>query len=815
MAHLPEDVLSAYLDGELPADQAAAAREHLSACAACHAKMAAFSALDATLAATPRLSCAAARPLISAQTDGQADAAEAQAAAAHLGDCAGCRADRQAWIAAETTLRALPASLPSARVDAAIAALGQKDRAPRRPATQPQRRPGFAFAGAAAVGLATVITVSGAPQLAAVFRQPQIVPIGGQVVVAGAMQQVLNSRTNTLYVLRPEVNSVAALDPFSKFQRALIPVAARPITLTVSESANRIYVIDVERRLSEIDGVSNTVVSTTTNVVTGTPTAIQVDPNTAKVVVSAISGQSSTTGGEVAVVNTQTKQLDVKSVDAAPNRVVFDPSGGRALLLGSDATTLANAATFATIDGSGKLPGGVDAAFTSDGVAIFGNEQGGARLSTHGQGKTWNLTLSGQAVALVALPNGRLAALIKKGDEGEVVVIGADGQILLTQQVGGNGRDLDYDAQQDRVAVVGSGAVEYASVSIAARPSPTESAAPATASPNPTVSVQPSPTPSTGPTSGPTQPTPSAAPSEPVVANPGLPPGAERAWGDTYRFALPDGKIPLVAASQGRRIWFVDQKRVLNSLDTASGRVFGIAHLPGGANIDEIVAGTQFVYAIDKQGVQIYVLDLGNERWYSQGLGSVRAATGFTVSADDRLWFSMGTTGQLIAFDPRRKTVEAVDTRLRSVVAIAADRANRIWYADAKRVVGYYELTSMRVSQLVLPRTGNVTALRADANNDVWLGTDTGELFQVRPWQVLLSANVKRPISGLVLSPLSGVVWYDSRSASEFTFAPVDGRVSALRSPTTVQGLAFDAAGRAWQADPKTGVFYVTLTNQP
>jgi len=58
--HLSDDVLSAYGDAALPAEEAARAATHLALCADCRAELAAFSALRGALAALPVLSPSAA-----------------------------------------------------------------------------------------------------------------------------------------------------------------------------------------------------------------------------------------------------------------------------------------------------------------------------------------------------------------------------------------------------------------------------------------------------------------------------------------------------------------------------------------------------------------------------------------------------------------------------------------------------------------------------------------------------------------------------------------------------------------------------------
>src|SRR5690349_1369732 len=121
--HLSPVELSALADGELEPLETAAAREHLFGCAACTRSYDSVRALDHALRSAPAIDCASAFPLISAQLDGELDAAEQAVVAAHLEGCAACRTTSQALAFAATALAALPAGQPSPSVDRAIAAL--------------------------------------------------------------------------------------------------------------------------------------------------------------------------------------------------------------------------------------------------------------------------------------------------------------------------------------------------------------------------------------------------------------------------------------------------------------------------------------------------------------------------------------------------------------------------------------------------------------------------------------------------------------------------------------------------------------------
>src|SRR5438105_7533532 len=117
--HLGDELLSAYLDGELAPSEATAAAAHLRACAGCAENARFFAALDDRLTSTPALGCSAALTLVSAHLDGELAREEATVASAHLASCGSCRNDVLRWSVAEQAIAALPAARPSARVDAA------------------------------------------------------------------------------------------------------------------------------------------------------------------------------------------------------------------------------------------------------------------------------------------------------------------------------------------------------------------------------------------------------------------------------------------------------------------------------------------------------------------------------------------------------------------------------------------------------------------------------------------------------------------------------------------------------------------------
>ena len=113
---LSDELLSAYLDGELTPTEWAVARRHLDSCGRCTTQLATFGRLDTVLAAPPAIDCASALPLLSARHDRELTLPEVLVAEAHAVRCAACRAQVAVWSAVDEKIAALPAAQPSTRV---------------------------------------------------------------------------------------------------------------------------------------------------------------------------------------------------------------------------------------------------------------------------------------------------------------------------------------------------------------------------------------------------------------------------------------------------------------------------------------------------------------------------------------------------------------------------------------------------------------------------------------------------------------------------------------------------------------------------
>ena len=821
--HLSAELLSVYADGEATLLEQREVREHLAGCPRCEATGARFSRLDAALAAPALLTCAAVLPLLSAQLDSETSAPEAAVAIAHLTGCPGCRAARTRWSQADGAVALLPSGVPSPRVDAAIAGLGRTAPPGNWGSGLRGRAPRLVLRGASvALAALLVALLAGLPRGAGLpLRGATEAP--GEVILVAGIQQVLNTRTNTLFILQPADRTVLVRDATTEAVRATIALGGRPLAIAINEDANQVYVIDADRTLTQIDGARNAVVSTTAVNLAGVPTALKVDAANGQIVVAAakplgasqVNGTNATNGassaaatsamtGEVAILDLASKRaLEVRTVSVVAQQVILDSTGTRALLVSREATTLASTSTYAAIE---RLPGGVAAAFGTRGaVAVLSPAANGARLSFHatdGAAAAAALELAGVPFALTALPDGGFAALIEVGGRGQIVTVGADGKAGRTIEIGtGSGRELSFDPRTRRFAVVGD-AVAFASLAAdpVAAAAPSESP-PATATPSPTPradAARPSPTPSA-------EPRPSAAPAVAVPA------GATLAWESTYRLALPGGRQATAIGGGGRQLWLVDQDRWVHTLDTASGATAPVAQLPSGANVDTIVVGTSYVYLVDRSAARVYALSRSAHQVDVATLGTLRTAVAVTVTPDDTFWFATPASGQLVGYDPRTRRLRAVETGLAGIAALTADIAGRVWYADALTTVGSYDSRSGQRTDIRVGRASPATGLTVDGRGRVWLTTAAGELVAIADGTLSLAARADRPVIGTAVAP-DDRLWYFAGSPGGVSYGPADGSVARQLGPSGVRTGLFDAAGRLWLLDGPSGSFYISIS---
>ena len=639
---------------------------------------------------------------------------------------------------------------------------------------------------------------------------PPLAPIGGQkAFVAAAQQSLLNPRTNTLYVAHPDQGLVGALNATSLAEIASIDVGGRPSALALNDAANTVLVLDsTQKTITEIDGNTNAVLGTTTVSIADTPTALQVDPTSGSIVVTAVATtqpQGPDSGSVTVLDGTSKKLQSTQTVSVAPRQVVFDGQGKRALLVSEDFVTVVDAATYQTLD---QLPGGVAAVFAARGneTAVVSNASGGARLTIAGD-RNATLSLIGAPLAMLALPHGGFAVLVVDGTHGRIVEIAADGTPGATSNVDLVGRDLTYNATTRTYAVSGSSGIAFATIGGVAIVPPSAPAANAQPSAGPgTTAAKPS-----APAGTTTQV--AVGPSAPVVerqAHANVPEGARLAWEGVYRFDLV-GRDSATVVGRGRagHLWYVDSANRLTTLDAETGQTYTIAELPHDARIRSIEVGRSYVYAIDVAASRLYVVSLPSEKVREVKLPFVKSSGAVTITPDDHLWFAV--TDQIVTFDPGTDLVEAANVGLYSVGAMAADSAGRVWFTDETHdKVGLYDRRSHSVEDLELPRTGAVTSMVVDGTGTLWAGTDAGELFAIRNGALVRSRSLGRPVLELALDA-QGKAWFLAGDPAKSMFGQADGVGSAQILPTSIAGVWFDAKSHAWLADRSSAGFFIAV----
>ena len=807
--HIAQVELSAFADGELSPSRGTAIQEHLDRCPACSRLLASFESLDESLCAGNE--CVAARPLISAFADGELGSRERPRLVRHLAVCVACQQLAESDRLLDARLAALPREAPSARVDAAIAAIvAAEERLPRRVGGLPL---------GALLRLATVATVSFA-LLLTIATLGGLVPSEPQpteAVLAAAQQVVFDAHTNTLYVLEPKTGILTVLNGTTHAQQTQIVVGGRPTALALNAYANTILVLDgTEKRLTEIDTARNAVLSAASLDVAGTPTSLQVDTQGQIVVASVVGPAAGSTArptsatavatGQVTVLDGTSKQVKtVRSVDIAPQAVSLDPTGRRALLVSAMTTTVADASSYRPIE---QLPGGVAAVFDSSGsrIAVLTIEAPStAKLLFFGDAAVAPLRLAGTPLALLALPDGGFAALLNSGGAGHVAVIDAGGQVEAILDAPLTGRDLAYDAATRRFAIVGDSGVSYP---LLTAQTPIAENSP-TATPTPT--VQPSsPRPSSNPSPAPAAPVALPSPSPIPTAISGPARFAALAWSGTYRLSLPDGRKPVQIAGAGARLWFTDQFKGFGSVDTQTGKVSISGQLPADWNYGPIIADQRLVVALDQSHGRVAVYDTAFERFDVLSLAFVSSARAFALAPDERLWTG-GPGGTLLAVDLSTKRLSSVDVGATAINALWVDSGGRVWYADdARKMLGSYDPATHKLSERLLPRTGNVISLVTDGAGTLWVATDAGEAIPIRP----TGDGATLRIAGLLRLTVDsgGRAWYFASVDAGSALAPLTDLAGLQVAPAGLSGPAFDSAGSAWLADARGGVFYI-VTN--
>src|SRR6266850_1569795 len=385
---------------------------------------------------------------LSALVDGELSAQAAPRARQHLTECAFCSAEF-----------ALAVIAPSARIDDAIYAIARSRRT-YRPAPVRGIAARALIAGTAVFAVVVASLTSGASPQTALLPTPS----SERAIVASVQQVVFNSRNNTLYVLDAAGAAVDAREPGTNDLKTRIQVGGEPTALALNEVANRVLVLDgAQKRVTEIDAASNTVIGATAVAVTGTPTSISVDPATNNIVVTttAKSAAPGTSAGSVAVINSATKQAEtVREFSVAPRLVVPDQQGGRSALVSAGQTEI--------VDSSYKvlatMPGGVSAAFSkrSDNVAVLSASGADSVLTFAGFIAPEALKLTGVPRALTALPDGGYLVFVDLGGRGRVSKITREGAVYASVEVAVTTGDLIYEETTNRFTVANNGRLDTA-----------------------------------------------------------------------------------------------------------------------------------------------------------------------------------------------------------------------------------------------------------------------------------------------------------------------------------------------------------------
>jgi len=622
-----------------------------------------------------------------------------------------------------------------------------------------------------------------------------------------------HTKNNTLYQLDTVAAAVNALEPGTNDVKARIPVGGEPIRLALNESANTILVLDAaQKRVTEIDAASNTVISAKTVDVAGTPTSINVD-TTGKIHVYSVPGPAASTapGGTVSVLDGTTKQLEtVRDIDVAPRMVVVDPLGNQAVLVSSEITKLVDS-SYKVI---GTLPGGVAAAFSrkGDGVAILSPTGVDTTINFAGAFAPTALKLQGAPRAITALKEGGYLVLLQVAGQGRVVKISPDGRAEGSISVAVAGGDLLYDEATNFFTVANAGTVASAQVPVeqaaaASSATPTTSAAALVV---PTVSSSPA---ATTPPTGSPEPAKSPTPSPVVAASaaPGVLDGAKPIAAGLFSASLPSGLRPHLMAASGSRIWFVDQASRVGTFDMITGEVKTIAKLRADARVGFWVAGRSFVFGVDPATGQVHVVNTVTESVDSFATNVLSSVSAVAVGPDDKLWIALRDASYLLAWDPKTRGMDSFDLGETRVSALAIDSVGRISYTDDVHArIGTLDPTTSRLTELTFNRRGSSTALVIDRSGTLWLGTSTGDLYSIRSDRRGLAINVRTPVTSLALDH-EGRAWFLApipNGIPGFGYAPADGSEAVRSIPGPAVGLAFSEAGRVFSADPR-GAFYV------
>ena len=804
VVHVSAEELSALVDGELSAQAELRARQHLTECTFCSAEYDLSVRLDDELRQPPVLACNEVLEVLSAGLDRETGAGEQAAAQRHLADCQDCRASLQTWSGLTAAIKALPVIAPSARIDDTIYAIA---RSRRTYSAAPVR--GIAARALIAVTAVFAIVVaslgSGASPQTALLPSPT----GERAIVASIQQIVFNSRNNTVYVLDVSGAAVDARDPGTNDLKTRIQVGGEPTALALNEVANRVLVLDSsQKRVTEIDASSNTVVGETAVATNGTLTGISVDPATNNIVVTTTtkSPAPGTSAGSVAVINSTTKQLEtVREFSVAPRLVVPDQQAGRSAFVSSGQTEIVDS-SYRVLE---TLPGGVSAAFSkrSDNVAVLSASGTDSVLTFSGFIAPEALKLTGVPRALTALPDGGYLVLVDLGGRGRVSKITRQGAVSASVEVAVTTGDLIYDETTNRFTVASNGRLDSAQM-------PDQVATVAIASATPSGSAAASPVaPSATPTASPAGSSDRAVPAGATIGPNILAAAGVLTPGNVYNLPL-SGIQPQFVAANGSRLWLLDQSNDVSSFDMNTGDLVEIGPLRKGAKVSYWVAGGSYVYGVNAANGEVNIIDTVRGRVVGGFATNVLSpVSAVAVGIDGRLWIAMRDASYLFVFDPKTQLMNGFDLVDVRISALTIDGQGRIYYADdARGTVGTFDPRTSKVNEVPFTRRGATTALLVDSTSTLWVGTSSGEIYSVRGSKGTLTLNLQRPVTAFAPDQ-GGRAWYLAQLPTGLS-GYAYGRADGSQSPTSVAGpaqsLNFNAIGRAFLADPRGG-FYMSI----
>jgi streptogramin lyase len=273
---------------------------------------------------------------------------------------------------------------------------------------------------------------------------------------------------------------------------------------------------------------------------------------------------------------------------------------------------------------------------------------------------------------------------------------------------------------------------------------------------------------------------------------------------------LPDGRAPFAVSKSGERLWVLDDKNFIDTVDLGTGEMVTVMALPRSAQISQFVAGRDRLYALDSRRGDLYTITMSTHEVATYSQPFLKPVSSLAVGLDDRLWIGVSDASFLLRFDPKTKVTESFDLAGARVSRLTTDGFGTIYYADdARNAVGTLNPASGRITEFAFPRHGVTTALVVDRSSTLWLGNSAGEVWSVRGGTATLTVGLQRPVTSLVLDA-SGRAWYMAPAPSGsigFAYATADGAQAGSTVGGPAFSLSFNALGRAWLADPRGGFF--------